>query len=219
MPRRPSPLWVERERDVECGREPPAARLVHDVPDVLCVVVLVAGDDVEDASPYLFDDFVEAKPESAHGEESLLVRGALGNVEVVSGDCAQRRVVQLARCSDAVEPLCEEVRSWPLFEELALRHIDTGRLRHLRIGELDAPEPEWVGEFFVSVLGNAVELEQPVFEAGGQVRGLAGSNLAGCLVVCNHGLGAGASRRRANREDLGEVVAVAHAGRELAFGL
>ena len=65
-----------------------------------------------------------------------------------------------------IEAAGHEVPAAVLLEQPALGHRDAGRACHQRVGVLDRAVPLRVLELLVLVAGHAVELQQPVLEAG-----------------------------------------------------
>ena len=70
---RPGTGRIEGVGDIESGRERPLAAFVHEERDVLDVVVLVAGDDVEDHASKLFFDGGHREIEAADDGDCLFV--------------------------------------------------------------------------------------------------------------------------------------------------
>ena len=109
--------------------------------------------------------------------------------------------MHLAPVGVAVEAPRHEVAAPALVVQAASCHLDSRRPRHPRVRVLDAAEAERVSQFPVAVVRDAVELENPVLEAGRRVH-LAGPELAGCRVPSEHRLRAGPASRSSDAQDV-----------------
>lgn len=65
----PVPVRIVGVDDIECGREAPATRAIHEEGDVLGVVVLVPNEDIEQRAAHLLLDCFASKTEHANGLE------------------------------------------------------------------------------------------------------------------------------------------------------
>ena len=177
------------------------------------MVVLVAGDDVEDHASELLFRRLRGEAEAADHAEGLLVgvRFAELEVEVVEG--GEGLHVELVAVRGAVEAAGHEVASVALFEQAALGHLDPGGARHLGVGPLDRAVATGVAEVAAGVV-DAVELEDPELEAGGRVD-LARPHFFGLRVPGDQRLRPGAAGRGADAEDLLHRVAPAGLGERL----
>src|SRR5450759_2342928 len=90
-----------------------------------------------------------------------------------------------------------------LFEQAALAHQNTGVPRHQRIDVLDDPVALRIGEnVLVPVVGNPVELEQPVLKAVSEVVELAGTQDVRGGVPGDDGLCPGAAGGGSDAQDV-----------------
>ena len=74
--------------------------------------------------------------------------------------------MSLTTIAFAIEAARHEMPTAAFLEQAALAHHNASGTGHLVLGELDRPVPLRVVEFLVPVAGDAVELQQPVLEAG-----------------------------------------------------
>ena len=200
---------VEGPDDVEGGGEGPGAGGAHEEGDVAGVVILVAGDDVEE---HAAEELVEgglAEVELLEDGEGLLVAGCAGGVEVEVAEGAEGLDVEFLAGGGAVEAAGHEVGASPVFfggvtgvllvffKQATVGHFDAGGTGHEVVGEFDAAE---AGGFAEGLLVGAVELEEPVLEAG---RGgdLAGADFVGGRVPGDDGFGAGTAGGGADLDD------------------
>ena len=101
----------------------------------------------------------------------------------------------------AVETAGHEVRPTAFLEQAAGRHANTRGTRHQVVGILDAPVVGAAAQF--RVVADTIELEQPVFEAGGGVE-LPAADFLAQWIPGDDRLGACAAGRRADADDVGE---------------
>jgi len=175
--------------------------------DVLDVIVLVAGDDVEDRPAVLLLHLRLRERELAHHFDRLLVRVGAGGVVVEVGESRERLHVELLAAVTPIESLRHEVVSSALFQDATLGHPKAGPQRHLVIGILDQSVPESRSDLAVVARSHAVEFENPVRETGLQT-GLAGPDDSRLGVPGDDRLGPGSARRRADLQDLVDRVVV-----------
>src|SRR5579859_1129163 len=174
---RPLAIQGEVPGDVEGWRQVPGPATVHQEGDVLDVVVLVAGDDVERHPPILFLHRLGSEAQLADHQHRLLVGIGLGVVEIEMGQGRQRLHVQLSAALQAVEALGHEVPPAVLLQKVGVGHLDARGGRHLRVGVLHRAVAFGVDQLLVLVARHSVELQEPVAVA------LAGRDLAGAHIV------------------------------------
>lgn len=194
--------------DVEGGGERPVAALVHQEADVFRVIVLVPCANVEYGPAVHLFDVGGSEPDLPCDGESLLVAVRPCNVEVVVRDGRKRLVVQFAAVFGAVEAARHEVSMIAVFQQAAFRHLDSGILGDLAVGELERPETRRVGVFLVAIVLDVVEFQEPVAVSFG------GADLpreqGSCrIVISDEDLCAGASGRCPDTDNLFERVFLA----------
>ena len=91
------------------------------------------------------------------------------------------------------------------FEEAAIAHRDACRAGHEVVSIFDATVAEGIGKFFVGVAIDAIEFDEPGFEAVGQ-RDLARADFVSGGIPGHDGFGAGSSGGCSYAEDVGESV-------------
>ena len=121
---------------------------------------------------------------------------------------AKRLGVDLASLRSPVKTAGHEVTATVLMVQAAVCHLNASGTRHKVIGVFDASVSFRICQFSLLTVGNAVELQQPVLEAGVGLD-LARSKLAGFGMPCQHGLRTGAAGRCADAQDLLERLLVA----------
>lgn len=191
--------------DVKSGGKRPVAALVHQKADVFRMVVLVPCANVEYGPAVHLLNVGSRKPNLPCDGEGLLVAVRPGNVEVVMRDGRERLVVQFATVFGAVEAACHKVPVLAIFQQAAFRHLDSCFLRDLAVSVLKRPEPGGVGVFFVAIVLDVVEFQEPVAVAFG------GADLPGEHAFCRFAVGdehfgASASGRRTDPDNLFERV-------------
>ncbi len=180
--------------DVKSGGERPVAALVHQKADVFRVVVLVPRANVEYGPAVHLLNVGSRKPNLPRNGEGLLVAVRPCNVEVVMRDGRERLVVQFATVFGAVKAARHKVPVLAVFQQAAFRHFDSGFLRNLAVGVLKRPEPGGVGVFFVAVVLDVVEFQEPVAVPFGGAD-LPGEHTFCRFVVGDEHFGAGAPGR------------------------
>ena len=119
--------------------------------------------------------------------------------------------MQLAAIVPAIEPLSHEVTTSVLFKELALGHGDTGSLSHERVRVLDGAVPLRIFQFLIFVAGHAIELQQPIGEAGAS-RKLSRPHFLGPPIPRNHGLRSRTARRGSYFQNVRQGLAAGLSG-------
>ncbi|MNV25195.1 hypothetical protein D3C71_1162840 [compost metagenome] len=148
----------------------------------------------------------------AQGLEQLVVAVRLLLVEIQVRHAAQRLHV-VARIAVAVEALGHEMRPAALLQQVAVGHLDAGGARHQRVGVLDAAIVAARAELAVQT--DAVELQQPGLIALGNIE-LAGAHILRGAAPGNRRLGARATGRGADLDDLAQQFAGVVAVRKVA---
>ncbi len=90
------------------------------------MIVLVAGDNVEDHPPKLLFAGTHGEPESLDHVEGLLVGVSAGGVEIEVCERGQGLHVQLAAVTPAIEPSRHEMAPAALLQQTAFGHFDAG---------------------------------------------------------------------------------------------
>ena len=121
---------------------------------------------------------------------------------------AERLGVDLTAFRSPVESAGHEVTATALMMQAAVCHLNASGARHQVIGVFDASESFRIRQFSLLTVGNPVELQQPVFEAGLGVD-LSRSKLAGFGMPREHRLRTGAAGRCTDAQDLFEGLLVA----------
>jgi len=130
------------------------------------VIVLVAGDHIEDHATKLLVAGLHGKPQALDDIEGLLVGVSAGGVEIEVSERSERLHMQFAAITQAIEPPRHEMPPAALFQQIAFGHLDAGIRGHEGVRILDHRISFGVIEFLVLVGADPVELEQPVVEAG-----------------------------------------------------
>src|ERR1700721_4319098 len=101
------------------------------------MIVLIAGDNVEDHPTRLLFAGTHREPQALDYIEGLLVGVSAGRVEIEVSERSQGLHMQLAAVTQTIEPSRHEMAPAVLFQQTTLRHLDTGISGHERIGILD----------------------------------------------------------------------------------
>src|SRR5690606_32048890 len=199
--RGPLALRVVAVRHVEGGRQRPLAGLVHEEGDVLDVIVLVADHQVEDHAAELLLHRLHAKAKAADDLDGLFIRVRARQVVVEVGEGGERLHVYARAVREAVEAFRHEVMPAVFLHQPAVAHVDAGVHGHEVAGVFDLAVALRVVHLAIAVAGNAVELQQPVFEALARVD-LSRAHLVGLGVPGDQRLGARAAGGGADAQDV-----------------
>ncbi len=101
MLRSPFAFWIVTAGHVKSGRKPPFTLLVHDKSDVLDVIILIAGDDIEQCAASLLFQIFCRKTQGDDGLERLHIGiGALEYRLAITGAPAKTKKVEVERLVD-----------------------------------------------------------------------------------------------------------------------
>ena len=116
---------------------------------------------------------------------------------------AEGLLVEFVAIGGAVKATGHEMDATIFFEKAAVAHRDASGTGHEAVGIFNATVAEGIGEFFVGIAIDTIELDEPGFEASWK-RDLAGTDFAGLGIPSHDRFGTGSPGRGSDAKDVGE---------------